>query len=604
MRLWILWLMVVWMVPAYAETITLTHAQTLQQGQWQPILLPDNWEQSQPTQGGERWYRATLDLKQNHQLKGIFIQRACNQVTVYANGVLLWQPSGATTGKQVQRFCHYPILVSWPTALQRQGQNTLSFRVYSEPATHITSMQRVGYLSDIQVSDWPRAIDHFQYENLIRIRMSFFIASVFGISGLMILWLWWRHQRERLYLYFGLLQVLGGIGVARIFVLQPIISNEVMERGILAIALLLTLVFTGLVEEYIEWYRPWHRRLRRILAVVFVLAALLLPAAWLLIGSKVLYALAMLLLLEMLCGGLYALWRQGHSLQRQVFAVMVAVVVGVTLHDYLVQAEILTYIDRPLIQVVMPILVLFLLMHLISRYALALKTAEASQQELEQRVELISREIEHSYQITTAQQQQLAAQAERERIARDLHDDLGARLLTLMHSADMSTSLSAREALADLRLLINELNTQQDSSLEDILAACRAETAQRCEVAARRLHWQQAELSDQPIAARQAITLARLCREAITNILKHTQTGAIEVAIVADELCLTICIDDEEPCSSVEGWHKGVGMLSMQQRSEQLQACLSWQDLRDDTGCKSGTRVCIRVPWRAFQIEG
>jgi two-component system sensor histidine kinase UhpB len=604
-RLTVLWMLACFVaVSAYADTQILSRATTFERGQWQPITLPDNWEQSRPDQGGARWYQTKIFLKNTQKLKGVFIQRACNQVTVYANGVLLWQPSGERSGARVQRFCHYPILVSWPAGLQRQGLNTLSFRVYSEPATHITSMQRVGYLSSIQVSDWPAAISKYQYENLIRIRMSFFISSVFGISGLMILWLWWRYQRDRLYFYFGLLQALGGLGVARIFVLEPVISNEVMERGILAIALLLALVFTGLVEAYIEWYRPWHRRLRQMLALVFVAACIGLPSAWLLQGSQILYAVAMLVLVEMLCGGLYFIWRRGYSVQRQVFAVLVALIVGVTLHDYLVQAEILTYIDRPLIQIVMPMIVLFLLMHLISRYALALKTAEASQQELEKRVELISREIEHSYQITTAQQQQLAAQAERERIAKDLHDDLGARLLTLMHSApDHSTVHSAREALADLRLLINELNSPQDSMLDDIIAGCRAELAQRCEAAQRRLYWQQQDLPMCAIGARQAITLTRLCREATTNILKHTATSAVRVSVLADTTCLTLCIDDEYACAKVEAWQKGMGMLSMQQRSEQLQACLSWQDLLDDAGAKYGTRVCIRVPWHAFEPE-
>ncbi len=585
-----------------ASTQIYSSATILEQQSWHSVQLPDNWQQSRPTQGGERWYQLTVMLDQTTTLKGIFIQRACNQVSVYANGVLLWQPSGAQFGSQVQRFCHYPILVSWPTALQHSGHNVLSFRVYSEPATHITSMQRVGYLSTIQVSDWPTAIQNYQYENLIRIRLSFFISSVFGISGLMILWLWWRYQRDRLYLYFGLLQVLGGIGVARIFILQPIINNEFMERGILVIALLVALIFTGLVEEYIGWYRPWHRRLRQVLTIVVVFVGFLIPADRLLQGSQVMYAVMMLLLIEMLCGGLYILWKQGQSLQRRIFAMLVMVVVGVTIHDYLVQAEILTYIDRPLIQVVMPVIVLFLLMHLISRYALALKTAEASQQELEQRVKLISQEIENSYQMSRQQQQALAAQAERERIAKDLHDDLGARLLTLMHSApDPSTSDSAREALADLRLLINELNTDQESLLEDILYNCRAEIAQRCEVAGRRLYWQQGALPEQVMGAHQSITLARLCREAVTNILKHTTMSDVHMSVVADDIALTLSMDDEFCCASVGEWQKGVGMMSMQQRSEQLQACLSWQDLTDAQGKKYGTRVCIRVPWRAFR---
>ena len=56
--------------------------------------------------------------------------------------------------------------------------------------------------------------------------------------------------------------------------------------------------------------------------------------------------------------------------------------------------------------------------------------------------------------LSTAQSTQEAIASERDRIYRDLHDDIGGRLLTLAHgSSDPDTAAIARDVLQDLLFL-------------------------------------------------------------------------------------------------------------------------------------------------------
>ncbi len=89
-------------------------------------------------------------------------------------------------------------------------------------------------------------------------------------------------------------------------------------------------------------------------------------------------------------------------------------------------------------------------------------------QELEQRVAEKGREIQDSYEQISLLRANQAAQLERHRIAADLHDDLGAKLLTIIHSESAqlhqegrpSAANMARQALDEMRLSVRGLTAQ------------------------------------------------------------------------------------------------------------------------------------------------
>jgi signal transduction histidine kinase len=183
--------------------------------------------------------------------------------------------------------------------------------------------------------------------------------------------------------------------------------------------------------------------------------------------------------------------------------------------------------------------------------------------------------------------------AERSRVARDLHDDIGTRLLTLSHRAkDPQLSELARDALRDLRAVIANLDAPP-ASLEDTLADWRAETEMRCEAAGLDLTWQQ-QLVDGTIVldARQQLNLLRTVREAISNALRHAHSQRIQVDInTCDPDRLRIRISNDGDAAPPEQWQPGCGLNNMRSRIVELGGTFSIES--NPTG---GSRVILDLP--------
>jgi signal transduction histidine kinase len=72
-----------------------------------------------------------------------------------------------------------------------------------------------------------------------------------------------------------------------------------------------------------------------------------------------------------------------------------------------------------------------------------------------------------------------AAEQERVKIYRDLHDDVGSRLLSIIHAdTDNKLGSMARTALESLRRAVSKANTR-DQALSELLAGIREETELR-----------------------------------------------------------------------------------------------------------------------------
>ena len=95
---------------------------------------------------------------------------------------------------------------------------------------------------------------------------------------------------------------------------------------------------------------------------------------------------------------------------------------------------------------------------------------------LEQRVRELTTEIERNFSQLAELRVEQVTEKERKRIAADLHDDLGAKLLTIVHTSESERiSTLAREALEEMRLSVRGL-TGKPMRLADALADWRAET--------------------------------------------------------------------------------------------------------------------------------
>ncbi len=164
---------------------------------------------------------------------------------------------------------------------------------------------------------------------------------------------------------------------------------------------------------------------------------------------------------------------------------------------------------------------------------------------------------------------------ERLRIGRDLHDNIGARLLKLIHHLRGTPNAEvARDAMKDLRTAIASMDTRP-VPLRNALADWRAEADARCEVAGCRLHWQQnEELPAVELAPRMKATLESVVREIITNALKHASPKRIDVEISADAHVLRASVCNDGEITDPLTWKDGYGLRSMRGRLEELSGCL------------------------------
>ncbi len=419
-----------------------------------------------------------------------------------------------------------------------------------------------------------------------------------GFAGLMLLFLWWGYLRERVYLYFSIALTAAAMGTARSFISDPGIDNLTVERIIPALVLLICLGISGSLIDFNEIrsriYQFWWPA-----GSLFLVALFITPVSMLASTAIAVYGFGLASISVTIFEVIHHLRKDSVRAQKILF-VSITFIFLIAIHDYLVQIRILTYTDRPLIQYAIPILLIGLMMRLLSRHAEALSVAERAKRELEERVSIITGEIERSYQESVGMLRASAARDERERIARDLHDDLGARLLTLVHrSHDEKTSESAREALADLRLLIGHLN-QPEGSLDEAISDWRAETQDRCDAANRTLNWQITSISPCPLGTRQKITLGRILRESVTNILKHTDSPVITICILEKGGQLHMDIMDASLSTPVHTWRQGTGMRNLEMRAQQIGADLTWLDETTADGVKTGTRVRCQIPVRAL----
>lgn len=191
------------------------------------------------------------------------------------------------------------------------------------------------------------------------------------------------------------------------------------------------------------------------------------------------------------------------------------------------------------------------------------------------------------------------ASEERRRIARDMHDDVGARLLMLIHRAGSPELIElARSAMHDLRTALHVMDAH-DVPLAEALADWRAEAAARCEAARVEFGWE-AALPDGSSAAeggvallgsRQRATLERVLREGLTNALRHAQPSRVQIEIRLDENLLYLAVRNDGRVGIPQQWAEGRGLHGMRGR---LQEWGGW--LRADLTARGWAELAVQMP--------
>lgn len=195
-----------------------------------------------------------------------------------------------------------------------------------------------------------------------------------------------------------------------------------------------------------------------------------------------------------------------------------------------------------------------------------------------------------------------AVGTERARILQDMHDGMGAQLITAKRLAlreEVDRKELARvidESLQDLRLIIDSLDVAEGDVLP-LLGNLRFRLAPRLAALGIHLGWHAEAVP--PLAglnATGALSILRIVQEPINNALKHARPTHLHIEIVAEGKGLCIQVRDDgqgfEAGQREAGQpNAGRGLAGMRLRAQRLGASLSV-----DSEAGKGTRVTLRVP--------
>ncbi len=200
--------------------------------------------------------------------------------------------------------------------------------------------------------------------------------------------------------------------------------------------------------------------------------------------------------------------------------------------------------------------------------------------------------------ITWKNNREAGAKQERERIMRDLHDDVGALLLTLIHKAESEENAQlAKSALKGVRDTIYSLHDENFSTFDSALCTWREEIIQRTDAAQVDLQWDIDKLhTDYFLSPRQRINLDRILRESFTNILKHAIPQTIIVSINIHKENMQIIITDDGIHSDSSQWQANTGLYSLHTRAKEIKATLDWTLANDPPEKNNGTKLTITLP--------
>ena len=195
----------------------------------------------------------------------------------------------------------------------------------------------------------------------------------------------------------------------------------------------------------------------------------------------------------------------------------------------------------------------------------------------------------------------LAKVAERERIARDLHDVLGHTLSVIILKSKLAGKLIERDParakaeIADVEQTSRQALAEVRSTIRGYRACSLGEELKQAKAMLETAGVTvEAEATEVSLSPAQESVVAMVVREAVTNVVRHANARNCHLRLVpVDGTCLLEVLDDGQGGNHIEG----NGMRGMRERIEALGGTIA-----RDTG--TGTRLTIQFPLIPVKATG
>jgi signal transduction histidine kinase len=558
---------------------------------WQPVRLPDDWHNSRPGVTGVGWYRFALALPAGPRgMYSIYIpRRTARRISFFVNGALIGV--GFIRGDARVLNFDAPQRFAVPPTLLRPGANVLHIMVDG------SADLRQG-LSRVTVGPGGLTFPTFSRRVALQVDSRWAFGGAALLAGSIALAFWVRRRGDTVMFWFS------AAALTWALMSVPWSDAEFGELGFANDLLNFPLRFAYAAPLFVLCLRVANRRAPKGESAIWlftIAGAVLTPfvdessRGVILTIWSVAYLIVLSLLLALLLntqaakGGVAGL------------AMLAAVLAGVTVLNLCDLGRWMGWLDYDSLTLTyfhVPLVLFAIGVTIVDRHFIAVAAVERSKIDLEAQVLQKTREIEASYQQLREAERGRVQTLERGRIMADMHDGVGASLLSLLSMVQSGKAeppaIERRvwEALLELRLVVDSLSPV-DGDLAVVLGNVRHRMREPIEDSGVRFVWQVAELPPVDyLTPRAILAIQRIVLEAIANALQHARARTITVRTRVDGQGLLIqVIDDGIGFDPAKAW-RGRGLANLHNRARSIGA-----EVEIDTSTQPGTSVTLRLPF-------
>lgn len=535
-----------------------------------------------PIASASAWYTFDFQLKETPQESlSLYLPLINMNASVYLNQQLIG--ASGSFAEPMSRFWHTPVLFYLPLANLKQGVNTIHIRLKASPPNDLIQLGHI-YLGCIEPIYSIYSKEYFASYTIHLMALS---AATF--LGFIVLYLWFSRRMDE-YLFFALACLTWATSTLNIVIHNPPFSSHLWEWMIQSTLSWMPIFVLLFIRRIIN---KGFSNIEKILwgsSTVFTVFLFFVPYLYFFIVANVWHFTSLLV-------GIYAVYLvASHYLKYRDRVSMIlglgfVVVALFALHDYLIVVGILGAHNRFLLDYAMPLLLLAIAIVLIRRFVDATLGLEQANATLEQRVQDAEKKIKDSYKVISELQASKAVSAERTRIFSDLHDDLGAKLLSLVYKSETDEQKHlAKEAMEGLREIVKR--SPADKSLfTNPLAAWKVECQQRTKEHTVNLQWHEHRIpKSYNLSNTTALQLMQILREALSNALKHGDGKdiCVRIQVRCGHTLISVRNHGQQLCHNSSS---GSGRKNMERRIKSIGGIIRWRG-----GKKGGCHVIWVVP--------
>jgi signal transduction histidine kinase len=428
-------------------------------------------------------------------------------------------------------------------------------------------------------------------------------STMIGMAGVLALLAWLYRRQDRAALWFALACVAWALRGYTYQLFYYPISPIAVEQFNPWLALMAS---CGLSASWLHGFQgATPQRLRAIGWLCGIISLAFMVSLGLQRGAQPVRALAFASAFAVLFWVLVFLfrrWRQG-ELSPGLLAFGLAVLLASSVHDMGMVVGYASPSNWAFLNVGFTLLLLSQVLVASIFRVKQLNRAEQSNTELERSIRAKTQELEESYALLRASENASARAEERAWLNREIHDGVGAQLITALRGVERGTLSKERvaqtlqEGLDELRLLMDAGDLGQ--SLHRALGTWRHRWDYRLEAIGLDLRWEVAQdLEQLELGSNATLQIMRVLQEVVTNTVKHAQARNVTVRAGLEgspqrALVLEIS-DDGKGLAAVQALPGGRGLRHMAQRAETLGGTVAVNN-----AAGGGVRVLLHVPLSA-----